>query len=150
MLINTVVLFLRDTLPIFLLISVLLALPRVSSVNILWRLFALIFIALLTYPKLGLVSEFYEGAGFELLKTLLFFVAWIGMCFLASYGTSNSSLLSIGVSLLVLGIGLPNSLHFLVYFISELTRNSDSTLLLLGTTIAVSYTHLTLPTNREV
>ena len=107
MLINTVVLFLRDTLPIFLLISVLLALPRVSAVTLLWRLFALIFIALLTYPKLGVVSEFYEGAGFELLKTLLFFIAWIGMCFLASYGTSNSSLLSIGISLLVLGIGLP-------------------------------------------
>lgn len=137
MLINTVVLFLRDTLPIFLLISVLLALPRVSAVNILWRLFALIFIALLTYPKLGVVSEFYEGAGFELLKTLLFFIAWIGMCFLASSGTSSSSLLSIGISLLVLGIGLPNSLHFLVYFISELTRNSDSTLLFLGTTIGL-------------
>ena len=55
MLINTVVLFLRDTLPIFLLISVLLALPRVSAVTLLWRLFALIFIALLTYPKLGVV-----------------------------------------------------------------------------------------------
>ena len=34
MLINTVVLFLRDTLPIFLLISVLLVLPRVSTLAV--------------------------------------------------------------------------------------------------------------------
>jgi len=137
MLINTVVLFLRDTLPIFLLFSVLLALPRVSTVTILWRLLALALIATLAYPKLGVVSEFHEGAGFELLKSILFFIAWLGMCCLALLPPARSLAFSVGVSFLVLGIGLPNSLHFLVYFISELSRSSDSTLLLLGTTIGL-------------
>ncbi|HCG88142.1 MAG TPA: FTR1 family iron permease, partial [Alteromonas macleodii] len=41
MLINTVVLFLRDTLPIFMLISVLLALPRVSTLAVVWRVLLL-------------------------------------------------------------------------------------------------------------
>ncbi|MBT3133702.1 FTR1 family iron permease [Alteromonas sp. ALT199] len=137
MLINTVVLFLRDTLPIFLLISVLLALPRVSTLAISWRVLLLVLLAVFTYTQLGLVSQLSEGAGFEYLKSILFFIAWFGMCFIALLPSRLSNRFSLGLTLLVIGIGLPNSLHFLVYFVSEISRNGDSTLLLLGTIIGL-------------
>ena len=137
MLINTVVLFLRDTLPIFLLISVLLALPRVSTLAVAWRVFLLVLLAVFTYPQLGLVSQLSEGAGFEYLKSILFFIAWLGMCLVVLLPSRMSNRFSLGLTLLIIGIGLPNSLHFLVYFVSELSRNSDSTLLLLGTIIGL-------------
>ncbi|MED5424235.1 MAG: FTR1 family iron permease, partial [Pseudomonadota bacterium] len=137
MLINTVVLFLRDTLPIFLLISVLLALPRVSTLAVAWRVLLLVLLAVFTYPQLGLVSQLSEGAGFEYLKSILFFIAWLGMCLVVLLPSRMSNRFSLGLTLLVIGIGLPNSLHFLVYFVSELSRNSDSTLLLLGTIIGL-------------
>ncbi|WP_438498831.1 hypothetical protein [Alteromonas australica] len=50
---------------------------------------------------------------------------------------SKRNFIRMGITLLVLGIGLPNSLHFMVYFVSGLTHNSDSTLLFLGTTIGL-------------
>lgn len=78
MLINTVVLFLRDTLPIFLLISVLLALPRVSTLAVAWRVLLLVLLAIFIYPQLGLVSQLSEGAGFEYLKSILFLLrGWV-------------------------------------------------------------------------
>ena len=137
MLINTVVLFLRDTLPIFLLLSVLLALPGVSRLSLVWRIASLLVTAAMTYSYLGVISQLAEGAGFELLKSLLLVTAWIGICTLVIFPLSRCYLVSVGITLLVLGIGLPNSLHFMVYFVSELSRNSDSTLLFLGTTIGL-------------
>ncbi|MCQ8846993.1 FTR1 family iron permease [Alteromonas stellipolaris] len=137
MLINTVVLFLRDTLPIFLLLSVLIALPSVSRLSLVWRITLLIVVAAITYSYLGVISRLAEGAGFELLKSLLLVTAWIGICTLVIFPLSRCYLVSVGITLLVLGIGLPNSLHFMVYFVSELSRNSDSTLLFLGTTIGL-------------
>jgi len=137
MLINTVVLFLRDTLPIFLLLSVLLALPGVSRLSLVWRIASLLVTAAMTYSYLGVISQLAEGAGFELLKSLLLVTAWIGICTLVIFPLARCYLVSVGITLLVLGIGLPNSLHFMVYFVSELSRNSDSTLLFLGTTIGL-------------
>ncbi|GEA07656.1 hypothetical protein KUL42_24170 [Alteromonas sp. KUL42] len=137
MLINTVVLFLRDTLPIFLLISVLLALPSVSRWSLIWRVAVLAVISFVLYLQLGPISQLAEGAGFELLKSALFFVAWLGMCMIALPVLTTHRRFNIGVSLLMLGICLPNSLHFLVYFVSQLARSSDSSLLLLGTTIGL-------------
>ena len=137
MLINTVVLILRDTLPIFLLLSVLLALPGVSRLSLVWRIASLLVTAAMTYSYLGVISRLAEGAGFELLKSLLLVTAWIGICTLVIFPLSRCYLVSVGITLLVLGIGLPNSLHFMVYFVSELSRNSDSTLLFLGTTIGL-------------
>ena len=137
MLINTVVLFLRDTLPIFLLLSVLLALPGVSRLSLVWRIASLLVTAAMTYSYLGVISQLAEGAGFELLKSLLLVTAWIGICVLVICPFSKRNFIRMGITLLVLGIGLPNSLHFMVYFVSELSRNSDSTLLFLGTTIGL-------------
>ena len=137
MLINTVVLFLRDTLPIFLLLSVLLALPGVSRLSLVWRIASLLVTAAMTYSYLGVISQLAEGAGFELLKSLLLVSAWIGICVLVICPFSKRNFISMGITLLVLGIGLPNSLHFMVYFVSALSRNSDSTLLFLGTTIGL-------------
>jgi high-affinity iron transporter len=93
--------------------------------------------AAMTYSYLGVISQLAEGAGFELLKSLLLVTAWIGICTLVIFPLSRCYLVSVGITLLVLGIGLPNSLHFMVYFVSELSRNSDSTLLFLGTTIGL-------------
>lgn len=59
------------------------------------------------------------------------------MCLVVLLPSRISNRFSLGLTLLVIGIGLPNSLHFLVYFVSELSRNSDSTLLLLGTIIGL-------------
>jgi high-affinity iron transporter len=137
MLINTVVLFLRDTLPIFLLLSVLIALPGVPRFSLVWRVGLMLVTAVIMYSYLGVISELAEGAGFELLKSLLLVSAWLGMCMLAIFPYSKGRTVSLGITLLVLGIGLPNSLHFMVYFVSELTRNSDSSLLILGTTIGL-------------
>lgn len=137
MLINTVVLFLRDTLPIFLLISVLLAHPRVTAKSLLLQGLALMVLALFTYTHLGRISEYAEGSGFELFKSFWLAIAWVGMCILAFSTPSQRITFILGVPLLVWGIGLPNSLHFMVYFVSELTRSNDSSLLLLGTTIGL-------------
>ncbi|MGY0647791.1 MAG: FTR1 family iron permease [Paraglaciecola chathamensis] len=137
MLINTVVLFLRDTLPIFLLISVLIALPGMSRLTLMWRIVLLLVLAVISYSYLGVISQMAEGTGFELLKSLLLASAWLGICVLVICPFSKGILISMGITLLVLGIGLPNSLHFMVYFVSEFSRNSDSTLLFLGTTIGL-------------
>jgi len=119
------------------LLSVLLALPGVSRLSLVWRIASLLVTAAMTYSYLGVISQLAEGAGFELLKSLLLVTAWIGICTLVIFPLSRCYLVSVGITLLVLGIGLPNSLHFMVYFVSELSRNSDSTLLFLGTTIGL-------------
>lgn len=137
MLINTVVLFLRDTLPIFLLISVLLTLPAVSRVSLTWRLTVLVVLAYITYLWLGDISQLAQGAGFELLKTGLLITAWIGTCLLAVTPLPSSAWFKLAVSLVLLGICLPNSLHFMVYFISELSRHTQPSLLIMGTTIGL-------------
>ena len=137
MLINSVVLFLRDMLPIFLLISVLISLPSVSLFSLLWRLAILLIISTTTYSMLGLISQQAEGAGFELLKSLFLFLAWLGICMISFPLRSRHKLYSLGITLVVLGIGLSNSFHFMVYFVSGVSQNSDTSLLILGTTIGL-------------
>ncbi|MBU2977392.1 FTR1 family iron permease [Alteromonas sp. C1M14] len=130
MLINTVVLFLRDMLPIGLLISLLLAMPGISIKPLLWRLTITLAVALAIYNYLSLISQFAQGTGFELLKVAFFAGAWLGMCAMAWMSHHQGFARHWGLNLLVLGIGVPNSLHFMVYFFSALSSYTDSKLLI--------------------
>ncbi|MBU3022031.1 FTR1 family iron permease [Aestuariibacter sp. A3R04] len=137
MLINTVVLFLRDTLPVFLLVSFLLAFSDTTRLWLSSRLVAIAVLAYVTHLWLDDISQLADGAGFELLKSLLLFTAWTGLCLTGWKLAINAPLPAFGMTLLLAGISLPNTLHFMVYFLSELSRSNDNTLLLLGTTIGL-------------
>ncbi|MEG3767151.1 FTR1 family iron permease [Alteromonas sp. 14N.309.X.WAT.G.H12] len=130
MLINTVVLFLRDMLPIGLLISLLLAMPGITVKPLLLRVAVTFTVALAIYSYLSHISQLAEGTGFELLKVAFFIGAWIGICAIARVSNDQLHSEHWGLNLLLLGIGIPNSLHFMVYFFSALSSHTDSKLLI--------------------
>jgi high-affinity iron transporter len=102
MLINSVVLFLRDALPLLLFISILSAIIYLQTNSLRWLVKAIIFGVLGTVALsafIDRVSEGFDGFGFELLTATIHIFAYISvLLFLRS---SSIVLATIAVSLLL-------------------------------------------------
>jgi high-affinity iron transporter len=120
MLINTVILFLRDVFPIFVLLSLLLViLPMgkrwLSFATLLSLLACLFFIS-----QIDFISEKFDGAGMELLfllcHFLVYLIVWfIGYLQISNYAQSNG-MWKMAVSALLIITFIINGTNFLVYF----------------------------------
>ncbi|GGF63285.1 hypothetical protein [Alteromonas lipolytica] len=138
MLINTVILFIRDTLPVFLLFSFLLAQNEGSARHLLGGILVGFLLAAALYFNLSVVSEWFEGGGLELIKTLVLLVMLIGLGeFLRRQylqAASNTQWLAF---ILMTGITFINVIHFIIYFLAYWTAPDAGTSLVLGNVIGL-------------
>lgn len=134
MLINTVILFLRDALPVFVLMAFLLAFwhhcGRSITIGCVLGLVVTIFIVV----QRNTVSEYFEGAGYELLKCL----ALIAAFGLSAIILSTSNLLDrhcpkLVITLLVAFTVIPHSADFSVFLVGFSAQKDALTPILLGT-----------------
>ncbi|RDV26767.1 FTR1 family iron permease [Alteromonas aestuariivivens] len=127
MLINTVILFIRDTLPIFLLYSYLSALPGMSARIPPLSVGSGILLAIVLYFNLDWLSQMAAGAGLELLKIATLMVALGSLCVcLGRAAASNGKPPAVSVWILGLALTAPNAIHFLIYSVAYWpTETSD-------------------------
>ncbi len=131
MLINTVVLFIRDTLPVFLLLSLLLSTKLVSLKYSVVLLSIALVGAALFYANLAVISEYLQGAGVELIKISLLLLAW-GALLVAVWFRNRGAIRTASVGLMAVALILPNALHFLIYSVAYWPTLPDTTEMLLG------------------
>lgn len=138
MLINTVILFIRDTLPIFLLFSILLSQRHVPLRALLAGLTGGLLLTGLLYRNLGMVSELFDGGGLELSKTLLLIVVFLGLCgFIYAHMAKRLRLLSVFAILLIGAITLVNAIHFFIYSVAYWSSQQADMALMMGTVIGL-------------
>lgn len=147
--INTVVLFLRDTLPIFLLLSLLFSL-NVSVKQLSIRVSFAAIVSALCYINISSLASAMNGTGFELLKILCSVFSWIGFCLYlwAAESTAAASTAAapttkasaVGLWLMITGVCVPATLHFLIYFISSWALHANDNGLLMGSIIGLGIT----------
>ncbi len=137
MLINSVILFLRDALPIFILIALILSL-QVYTTRILVRgvLLGLAGCVLISLNLSGL-SELYEGSGFELVKCLLIALLFAACSIIYLFPTQKSPLVNGAIIVAIASIIVPNASSFIVYFAGFWSNTSDNLSLSLGTILGI-------------
>ena len=138
MLINTVILFIRDTLPVFLLFSFLLAQQGGNARYLLGGTLAGFLMAVGLYFNLSVVSEWFEGGGLELIKTLVLVVmlSGLGEFIRRQYQgyTASTRWLS---ALLMVGITFINVIHFIIYLLAYWSASDAGSSLILGNVIGL-------------
>ena len=138
MLINTVILFIRDTLPVFLLFSFLLAQQGGNARYLLGGTLAGFLMAVGLYFNLSVVSEWFEGGGLELIKTLVLVVMLSGLGeFVRRQYQGNTSSTQWLSALLMVGITFINVIHFIIYLLAYWSASDAGTSLILGNVIGV-------------
>ncbi|WP_414828875.1 FTR1 family iron permease [Alteromonas sp. H39] len=138
MLINTVILFIRDTLPVFLLVSLVLAQASHITRMLTLALISGLILAMLTYSSLGTLSPMFNGGGFEWLKVVALVVAWGAFCewmrrLSAMHGTQTGWPFYILVTM----ITLVNAVHFLIYSFAYWSSQQADMALMVGTVIGL-------------
>ncbi|MCP4866688.1 MAG: FTR1 family iron permease [Alteromonas sp.] len=138
MLINTVILFIRDTLPVFLLFSFLLAQQGGNARYLLGGTLAGFLMAVGLYFNLSVVSEWFEGGGLELIKTLVLVVMLSGLGeFVRRQYQGNTSSTQWLSALLMVGITFINVIHFIIYLLAYWSASDAGTSLILGNVIGL-------------
>lgn len=137
MLINSVILFLRDALPVFVLISMLLAVANHSHRQISWLWWALV---LGLFGSLGLthavdnLSELLDGAGVEVFmfsgQVATFLLLLLSLYCQFSHRRRGWRWSAIAIVALVLAM---DGANFLVYFFSYWTHEQTPLALIMGT-----------------
>ncbi len=137
MLINTVILFIRDTLPVFLLISLLAAQP---GLRLSW-IFAATLLGLILsgalYMNLSYLSQFAEGGGLELTKVIVLTLCFICLCEFTRRTHLASAHGHYWAIPLMAGITLCNAIHFIIYSVAYWPGEQADTGLILGTIIGI-------------
>lgn len=137
MLINTVILFLRDVLPLFVLLSLILAIRPMGK---LWLLFAItlsIFACLFFINQIDFISDKFNGAGMELFFLSCHFLVYLCVWFVGYLHLNDrdqsSSLWKITMSALLIITFVINGTNFLVYFNGFWSQADAPQSILLGT-----------------
>jgi high-affinity iron transporter len=137
-LINTVILFIRDTLPVFLLFSFLLAQQGSNVRYLLGGTLVGFLLAVGLYFNLSVVSEWFEGGGLELIKTLVLVVMLAGLGEFIRRQYQGESDATLGLSaLLMVGITFINVIHFMIYLLAYWSASEAGTSLILGNVIGL-------------
>ena len=137
MLINTVVLFLRDVLPIFVLLSLLLVILPMGKR---WLSFATVlslFACLFFINQIDFISEKFDGAGMELFFLFSHFLVYLMVWFVGYLQISNrvqsNAKWKIAMSGLLIITFIINGTNFLVYFNGFWSQVDAPQSILLGT-----------------
>lgn len=140
MLINTVILFLRDALPIFVLLGLLIAQVSLSKRGLSLALIGGLLLALFFIRQVDSLGAMFDGAGIELTFWLLHFLVYCNVVLLGDAvlrkGTQNRWPVSLAVSLMILII-LAKATNFLLYLNGFLNQTNAAQSLLLGTLLGL-------------
>ena len=139
MLINTVILFIRDTLPVFVLVSLLLSFMAVSRAAVLSGVSVGAILALLTYKNLDWVLYTGDGNRLEWLKISSLLLGWLALVVsLVAMEQRRSQLItSVALAALSALITLPNAIHFLIYSLAYWPGAQSGSPMILGTIIGL-------------
>ncbi|NVK55798.1 MAG: FTR1 family iron permease [Alteromonadaceae bacterium] len=138
MLINTVILFLRDTLPVFLMLSLLLVQRGANFRHLLGGAAVGFLLALALYFNLSAVSEVFDGGGLELIKTAVLMILLASLCeFLARQCRRQPEQTRRLSAVLMTGITFINAIHFLIYIVAYWSAPNAGTALVLGNIIGL-------------
>ncbi|WP_416308471.1 hypothetical protein [Neptunicella sp. SCSIO 80796] len=138
MLINTVVLFLRDVLPVFILMSLLLAASEYLQVRLRWLFFCLPFGllgAVVLINQIGLISEWFDGAGMEVMLFSLHFCIYllsVGYAFLQQAGARYTAKLALCSAVMMTLVFWVCGANFLVFFMGYWSQTNAAQALVLG------------------
>ena len=133
MLINTVILFIRDTLPIFLLISFLLVQRQTTVKVILTGTITGLAMAIMLYINLSALSEVADGNGLEWAKGIALIVAFIAFCrYVVAEPVSLFSAWAVLSS-----ITMVNAIHFIIYSVAYWPSQQADMSLMIGTIIGL-------------
>ncbi|MFT4939611.1 MAG: high-affinity iron transporter [Paraglaciecola sp.] len=141
MLINTVILFLRDVLPLFVLLSLLLAIMPIGKP---WLSFATL-LSLLTClfftNQIDFISEKFDGAGMELFfffcHLLVYLLVWFVGYLQINNCAQSSAKWKIVMSALLIITFIINGTNFLVYFNGFWSQVDAPQSILLGTLLGL-------------
>ncbi len=138
MLINTVILFIRDTLPVFLLLSLVLAQGSPRTRTLVIALSSGLLLAVVTYTSLSTLSSMFSGGGFELMKVMALILAWLGFCeWMRQSSFKAGAVGGWSLCLLVTAITLVNAVHFLIYSLAYWSSQQADMALMVGTIIGL-------------
>lgn len=133
MLINTVILFIRDTLPIFMLISFLLVQRQTTVKVILTGTITGLAMAIMLYINLSALSEVADGNGLEWAKGIALIVAFIAFCrYVVAEPVSLFSAWAVLSS-----ITMVNAIHFIIYSVAYWPSQQADMSLMIGTIIGL-------------
>lgn len=132
MLINTVILFIRDMAPIFLLFAILYARRDVTLSPLLAGVGGGFLLAVVLYFNLAAVSEMADGGGLELLKTLVLLFAFGALCWSV---LDNKNPLPL--ALLTSGVTMVNAIHFIIYSAAYWSSQQADMALMMGIIIGL-------------
>ncbi|GAA6183975.1 MULTISPECIES: hypothetical protein [Alteromonadaceae] len=138
MLSNTVVLFLKDALPIFWAIAILIVLiPN-------WRhwlplgIACGIIVCLSVFKNIGYISELADGLGFEFLKIILLILCYIfALCFFVNRPLRLSLTARVLATSFVTCIIILNASNLLLFYVSFWQVNEQSNSLFLGLILGI-------------
>ena len=140
MLINTVILFLRDALPIFILLAILIAQVRISSKYLTFALGAGLLLAMLFILQIDTLSEMFDGAGIELTLWLLHLLFYCNVVWLAAVTlrpqSSQRYRICLAIALMLVIIVAKGS-NFLLYLHGYLNQINALQSLFLGTLLGL-------------
>ena len=132
MLINTVILFIRDMAPIFLLFAILYSQRQDMLQPIIAGISSGFLLAVVLYFNLAAVSDMADGGGLELLKALVLASAFLAFCWL-----TVSSKKQLPLALLTCGVTLVNAIHFIIYSAAYWSSQQADMALMMGIIIGL-------------
>jgi len=141
MLINTVILFLRDALPVFVLLVYLHALLKLNQFWASLSLIAGVILSLLYVSQIQLVATYFQGNGVELLRWLVqciiyLLTLFLGYKLLRKETTPPRYLLSIAAIMISLTVAAKGG-NFMLYFAGYWQQNHMLQAMLLGTLLGI-------------
>lgn len=141
MLINTVILFLRDALPIFVLLVYLCAHLKANQLWASLSLLAGTILSLLYFSQIQLVANWFEGNGVELLRWLMQCIIYLltlllGYRLLNQQKVSQNLLLGIAAIMMALTFAAKGG-NFMLYFAGYWQQNHMLQSMLVGTLLGL-------------
>lgn len=134
MLINTGILFLRDALPLFILLAILLSFWQHCGRSIAIGCAVGLVVTTLIVEEHNMVSEYFEGAGYELLQCLTLIAAFSLSAILLSTGNLlGRHCPKLVITLLVAFTVIPHSANFSVFLVGFVSQKDALTPILVGT-----------------
>jgi len=143
MLINTVILFIRDLLPIFILFCLVSTCvsPNVTDINKLLKLLKIsAFGVVATYCFMPSMAELFGGIGIEVIQTIEILLAYFCLLFASSYLITGNQLTALQSHLIVIGIALfivVNASVFVVFLDSYMASTGSMKNIMAGLAIGL-------------